>query len=71
MTCCRLYSVLLNLPTGQVVLALMYPLSLLPASLPPGGVSSLLSCCCSKLYMFTGLLKACDMEPEKFLAALA
>ena len=64
------YSALLNLLTHWVVLALVYPLALLLASLYPGGVSSPLLCCCSKLKMFTGLPKAYTKEPEKSLVAL-
>ena len=41
MTSCSLCSVLLNLPTTWVVLDFVWPLALLPASLTPGGMSSL------------------------------
>ena len=66
----EVYSVLLNLLTGQVVQASMYPLALLSASLPPRGVSSPLLCCCSQLWMFAGLPKSYAMESEKPQAAL-
>ena len=67
---CKLYSALFNFLTSWVVLAFLKPLALLPASLPPGGVSSPFLSCCFKLKMFTGLLKAYAKEPEKSLVAL-
>ena len=70
MTCGMLYSALLNLPTGQVVLALVWPLALLPASLPSTGVSSPLLSCCFELEMFAGLLKVYAKEPENSLVDL-
>ena len=66
----RLYSALLNVLTGQVVLALVWLLALLPASLTPGGVSSAWLGCCSKLQMFIGCLIPFAKELEKFLVAL-
>ena len=67
---CWLYSALLNLLTDWFALALVWPLALLPASLPPAGVFSPLFCCCSELEMFTGLPKVYGNEPEMSIVAL-